>query len=208
MPLDLQPKLLRAIEEQKVMRVGGTRPIATPVRIVSATNRDLRQEVDAGRFRADLYFRIRVVEIALPPLRERREDIPPLVQHLVARLNGRLGRCVRGVGPAAMRILMAADWPGNVRELENVLERAMLLAEEETLGAEVLPSDLTGQGRFRHESEDLRASVKAYEAHHISRVLAAAGGNKEEASRRMGIDPSTLYRRLKELEVTFEDPEE
>ncbi len=201
LPVDLQPKLLRALEERQVTRVGGTRPIATPVRIVAATNRDLQQEVAAGRFREDLYFRIRVIEIVLPPLRERREDVPPLVEHLIARLNERLNRRVRGVEPAAMRVLMAGDWPGNVRELENVLERAMLLAEGELLGTEHLPPELVGEATFRAGSDDLRSGVRAYEAHHIASVLAATGGNREEAARRMGIDPSTLYRRLKDLET-------
>ncbi len=205
LPLELQPKLLRAIEEQQVTRVGGTRQIATPVRIVAATNRDLKKEVEAGRFRQDLYFRIRVVEMRLPPLRERREDIPLLVEHLVVRLNSRLGSHVRGVEPAAMRMLMAGAWPGNVRELENVLERAMLLAEGESLGAGDLPPELAGAASFRSQGDDLRSAVKAYEAHHIRHVLAAADGNREEASRRMGIDPSTLYRRLKELDIGRDD---
>ncbi len=199
MPLALQPKLLRAIEERQVTRVGGTRPIATPVRIIAATHRDLQAEVAEGRFREDLYFRIRVVEIHLPPLSERREDIPDLVEHLLGRLNARLKRQVRGVAPEAMRALIAADWPGNVRELENALERAMLLAGGEVFGLRDLPAELSGGGALRLESDDLRAGVRAYEAHHISRVLAAAGGNREEAARRLGIDPSTLYRRLKDL---------
>ncbi len=201
MPLELQPKLLRAIEERQITRVGGTRPVATAVRIIAATNRELGHEVEGGRFRQDLYFRIRVVEITLPPLRERREDVPALVEHLLARLNERLKKRVRGVAPEAMRRLMAADWPGNVRELENALERAMILAEGELLSSELLPFDEDVPAGFEHRSDDLRAGVKAYEAHHIRRVLATTGGNREEASRRMGIDPSTLYRRLKELDL-------
>ncbi len=205
MPIDLQPKLLRAIEEQEVTRVGGTRAIATPVRIVAATNRDLKKEIAEGRFRKDLYFRIRVVGIELPPLRDRREDTPELVEHLIGRLNIRLNKKIRGVRPEAIRALMAAEWPGNVRELENVLERAMLLAEGELLDAEDLPSELVGRAPFLRETHDLRAGVRAYEAHHIRWVLAATGGNREEAARRMGIDPSTLYRRLKELEISLSE---
>jgi DNA-binding NtrC family response regulator len=201
MALDLQPKLLRAIEEQQVTRVGGTRPTPTPVRIIASTNRDLKREVEEGRFREDLYYRLRVVEIVLPALRDRREDIPPLVEHLIGRLNVRLKRAIRGVEADTMRTLVAADWPGNVRELENVLERAMLLAEDESLRVEDLPLDLRGTRSGQDESDDLRRSVSAYEAIHIRRVLAETGGNREEASRRMGIDPSTLYRRLKELGI-------
>lgn len=201
MPIELQPKLLRAIEEQQVTRVGGTRAIETPVRIIAATNRDLKKEVDEGRFREDLYFRIRVVVVELPPLRGRREDIPELIEHLIGRLNIRLNREVRGLRPEAVRILMAADWPGNVRELENVLERAILLAEDDLLGPEDLPPELVGPGPFVRETDDLRAGVRAYEMHHIRWVLEATRGNREEAARRMGINPSTLYRRLKELDI-------
>ncbi|RMH22941.1 MAG: sigma-54-dependent Fis family transcriptional regulator [Acidobacteria bacterium] len=201
MPLDLQPKLLRAIEEQRVTRVGGVRPVDTPVRIIAATNRDLGKMVDDGTFRRDLYFRIRVVEIVLPPLRQRREDVPELVDHLLRRLCLRLKRKVRAVEPAAMRVLMAADWPGNVRELENVLERALILADGDTLRLEHLPAEFRRSDDPDRASDDLRAAVRAYEAHHIQQVLEAAGGNREEAARRLGIDPSTLYRRLKELEL-------
>ena len=205
MPLELQPKLLRAVEEQQITRVGGTRPISTPVRIIAATNRDIKEAIASKRFREDLYFRLNVVEITLPPLRERREDIPPLVEHLVSRLNRRLKRRVRGVDQEAMRMLMAADWPGNVRELENVLERAMLLCDDDELSGRCLPTNLGGAaGSFRHSSDNLRAGVKAYEAHHIRRVLAGTDGNREEAARRMSIDPSTLYRRLKELDIELD----
>ncbi len=200
MPLDLQPKLLRAIEEGAISRVGGTRTIETPVRILAATNRDLKAEVERQAFRQDLYFRIRVIEIQLPSLRERREDIPSLVEHLMARLRNRLRRDVRSVDAEAMRLLMAAPWPGNVRELDNTLERAMLLAEGQVLTLEDLPAELSGRPVFAPGSDDLRRGVRAYEAHHIARVLAATDGNREEAARRMGIDPSTLYRRLKELD--------
>ncbi len=201
MPLDLQPKLLRAIEEQRVTRVGGIRQVATPVRIISATSRDLKTEVEAGRFREDLYYRIRVVEVTLPPLRERREDIPALVEHLLRRQALRLRRRVETIDPEAMRLLMAAKWRGNVRELDNVLERAVLLASGNALTAASLPAEIAGKSELPQPSEDLRAAVKAYEAQHIRHVLVATGGNREEAARRMGIDPSTLYRRLKELAI-------
>ncbi|MFQ5528269.1 MAG: sigma 54-interacting transcriptional regulator, partial [Thermoanaerobaculia bacterium] len=207
MPLDLQPKLLRAIEERAISRIGATKVVETPVRILAATNRDLKSEVDKGTFRQDLYFRIRVVEIRLPPLEERRDDIPLLVEHLVAKLRVRLQRKVRGVDADAMRLLMAADWPGNVRELENTLERAMLLAEGDILTVEDLPSEMSAAPAFAPQSDDLRAGVRAYEAHHIMRVLAETGGRREEAARRMGIDPSTLYRRLKDLDIAT-DPSE
>ncbi len=201
LPPDLQPKLLRAIEQREITRVGATHPIAAPVRVLAATNSDLRAEIEAGRFREDLYFRICVVEIALPPLRERREDIPLLVEHLLRRINARLKRRILGVDHAAMQTLMSAPWRGNVRELENVLERAVLLAEAEFLGLADLPAELTGAAHCPELSDDLRAAVRAYERQHIRQVLSATGGNREEAARRLGINASTLYRRLKELDL-------
>ncbi len=201
LPLELQPKLLRAVEEQQITRVGGTRPISTPLRIVAATNRDLMQEIEEGRFREDLYYRIRVVEIPLPSLRDRREDIPLLVEHLLRRLNARLKRQVQGVDPAALQVLMSASWRGNVRELLNVLERAVLLTDHERLGLDDLPNELTGAADSPKVSDDLRSAVRAYERHHILQVLRATDGNREEAARRLGINPSTLYRRFKQLGI-------
>jgi DNA-binding NtrC family response regulator len=198
-PRELQPKLLRAIEQREVRRVGSTHLRRTNFRVLAATNRVLTEEIDAGRFRSDLYFRIRVVEVALPPLRERREDIPPLTEHLIRRLNARLKRRVPGVDAEAMRVLMSARWVGNVRELENALERAMLLSDGEHLGIQDLPPEMTGDLHFPERSNDLRASVRAYEWQHIRHVLTEAGNNREEAARRLGVNPSTLYRRLKEL---------
>jgi len=199
LPLELQPKLLRAIEQQEVFPVGGTRVLKTNVRILAATNRVLRDEIAAKRFREDLYFRIAVVEIALPPLRDRRDDIPLLADFLAARLNERLKRRVVGITNSALRVLMSAPWRGNVRELENVLERAMLLTNGESIGLDDLPAGITGTIDPRDTSDDLRNAVRAYEREHIRHVLTAARGNREEASRRLGIDASTLYRRMKDL---------
>jgi len=203
LPLELQPKLLRALEQKEVLPVGATAPVRTDARIVAATNRCLEEEIEAGRFREDLYFRLRVVEIRLPPLRERREDVPVLVEHFVRRLNPRLKRRVLGVDGAALQALMEAPWRGNVRELENVLERAMILSEHETLSLDDLPVDLAGSLGEAIEApvpDDLRQAARAFELQHIRRVLGEAGGNREEAARRLGIDASTLYRRLKDRE--------
>lgn len=203
--IELQPKLLRAIERKELLPVGATAPVRTDARILAASNRPLEEEIEAGRFREDLYYRLRVVEIRLPPLRERREDIPPLIEHFVRRLNPRLKRRVLGVGGEALEILMQAPWRGNVRELENVLERAMILAEGDTLGREDLPADLVGAAGPATAGpvpDDLRRAVAAFEDQHVLRVLRETGGHREEAARRLGIDPSTLYRRLKELAPT------
>jgi DNA-binding NtrC family response regulator len=194
LPLETQPKLLRAIEQKQVTRVGGSRPTQVRTRIVAATNRQLREEIEAGRFREDLYYRLRVVEIALPPLRERREDVPLLVEHFVRRLNLRLKRKLLGVDREAMRVLMSSPWRGNARELENVLERAMILASGEFLGIGDLPTELSGSVHCPDLSDDLRTAD-------IRQVLDASGGNREEAARRLGINASTLYRRLKDLDL-------
>jgi DNA-binding NtrC family response regulator len=201
LPPELQPKFLRAIDQQEIYRVGATRPTRTRVRIVAATNRDPQREIAEKRFREDLYFRISVVQIFLPPLRERREDIPPLVDHLLARLSRRLNRRTTGVTNSALRALMSAPWRGNVRELENVLERALLLGADDCIGTADLPSELAGDEASAEVSDDLRTAVRAYEREHIRQILVTTGGNREEASRRLGIDPSTLYRRMKELNM-------
>lgn len=198
--LDLQPKLLRILDHQEVFRVGATAPVRVEVRLIAATNRRLEDEVAAGRFREDLFYRLSVVCISLPPLRERREDVPPLVDHLLRRLNQRLKRRVLGVDAVALRTLMSAGWRGNVRELQNVLERAVLLSDNEMLSLADLPAELTGAATPPEPGEDLKCAVRAYERQHIRQVLAAVGGNREEAARRLGVDPSTVYRRLKELE--------
>lgn len=201
LPAELQPKLLRALESGEIIRVGATRPTPTKARIIAATNRNLLQEIEAQTFREDLYFRLNVVEIRIPPLRDRREDIPALVEHLLARVNARLKRRVVGVDKEALRAIMGAPWRGNVRELENVLERAVLLAEDEYVGLGDLPPEITFPVHSPQRNDDLRESVRRYEREHIRQVLAAAGGNKEEAARRLGVNASTLYRRLKDLEI-------
>ena len=201
LPPELQAKLLRAIDQQEIYRVGGTRQIKTNVRIISATNRVPAKEIAEKRFREDLYFRISVVEIQLPPLRERREDIPLLIEHLQRRLSIELKRRVSGVNSGALRALMSAPWRGNVRELENVLERAILLSEDDWIGVDDLPMQLCGAKCEEEHADDLRIAVRAYEREHIRQVLSNSRGNREEASRRLGIDASTLYRRMKELQI-------
>ncbi|MFI5394800.1 MAG: sigma-54-dependent transcriptional regulator [Candidatus Binatia bacterium] len=200
LPLELQPKLLRAVEQGQLRRVGGTMSMPFHARLVAATSRDLKAEVTAGRFRADLYYRIRVVDIQLPPLRERCSDIPLLVSHILPRLNARLKRRVVSVDQPVMKLLTSAPWPGNIRELENVLERALILADGEYIGVQDLPPDLTAPQCHPEGSEDLRAAVRAFELQHIRQVLSATGGNREQAAIRLGVNPSTLYRRLKDLE--------
>ena len=201
LPLQTQAKLLRAIENKEVLPVGAVRPVRIHARVVTATNRDLSAEVAEGRFRADLYYRLNVVTIHMPPLRDRREDIPDLVQTLLARQATQLGKRVDGVDNGTMRGLMAAPWKGNVRELDNALERAVILADGPILSVADFPVGLLPAGRASEEgsSDNLKAALRDYERRHIVRVLTECGDDKREAARRLGLGLSSLYRKLEEL---------
>ena len=198
LPFALQVKLLRVIEERHVWPVGATRPVPVDVRLIASTNRDLAQEVTAGRFREDLFYRLNVVRLELPPLRERRSDIPLLVDHLVHRLNAKLGTVVLGVEREALRALISHPWRGNVRELENVLERAMVLGDGELILLEHLPGSLTAaeDGRLT----DLREAVRQFERQHLMNVLAETGCDKREAAQLLGISLASLYRKLNAID--------
>jgi transcriptional regulator with PAS, ATPase and Fis domain len=171
MPLSLQPKLLRVREEKTVLAVGSTTPAKVNVRIIAASNRDLKAEVDAGRFREDLYYRLNVFEINIPPLRKRLEDLPALVEHLIRRHNLEMKTNYKGVNSATMRILMSLPWKGNVRELDNVLERAMILGNGEWIS----PADLRRQQSAADSEfgfdDNLTKAVELYEKSHIERTL-------------------------------------
>ncbi|HWP36677.1 MAG TPA: sigma-54 dependent transcriptional regulator [Gemmatimonadales bacterium] len=192
-PLAQQAKLLRVIETGEVERVGSSRARRVDVRIISATNADLRAAVSAGRFREDLLFRLNTVEIRLPPLRDRPEDIPLLAAHALERFNGRYGRTLAGFEPAALEALLAHRWPGNVRELLHAIERAVLVAG----GERVTPSDL-GLGRADGDVAVAleQMTLEDVERHLIRRALERAGGNVSEAAKALGLSRSALYRRL------------
>ena len=204
LPVPLQVKLLRALQEGEVRRVGDNASRAVDVRVVAATARDLEADVADGKFRADLYYRINVVRIHLPALRERSEDVPELVRHFVDRFNRRLGMHVTGVTPAAMRALVEYPWPGNVRELENVVERAVALVEESLVTVEQLPPAVRDRRAIDLDQDALGAALARgltldeLEREYIKRVLAAEGGNKTRAAQRLGLDRKTLYRKLEE----------
>jgi DNA-binding NtrC family response regulator len=193
--VSLQAKLLRVLEEKQVWAVGATRPQPVDVRIIASTNRDLAEEIEAGRFRADLFYRLNVVHMTLPPLRERREDIPLLVDHLIRRLNAKLRRRVQGVEPDAMHAFMTHGWKGNVRELEHVLERAMILGDGDLIGLRHLAADLTG-GQPTARPTDLREAVRLFSREHILDVVAKTGYDKRAAARLLGISLASLYRKL------------
>ena len=193
LPLALQVKLLRVLQERQVRPVGSTKTFPFDTRLVAATNRPLEDAVRQGLFRADLYYRLNVVRVVLPPLRERREDIPALVSHVLRDLNERFGRRVRGVSEEAMEALLAYDFPGNVRELEHLLERALALGARDEIGPEDLP-DL----RPRRPLESDGPLEKA-ERDVIREVLKKHGGDKDAAARELGISRRTLYRRIHDL---------
>lgn len=198
MPLVLQGKLLRVLEQREFIPVGGSSAVPVKARIIASTNRDLRSYVEERKFREDLFFRIAVFEIPLPPLRERRSDIPLLVEHFVNVFNNELKRQCLGASNDAMRHILSYSWPGNVRELRNVIERAMILHQEDRIKPVDLPSQITNASQSPEYSDDLRQAMRFHEKEHIRKVLQASGGNKEETARRLGIDPSTLYRKLPE----------
>jgi DNA-binding NtrC family response regulator len=196
-----QAKLLRAIENKEVLPVGANHPVVFGARVLTATNKDLAAEVAADRFRADLYYRLNVVSIHVPPLRDRREDIPGLVAHLLAKHAKNLGKRVTGVDNATIRGLMAARWTGNVREIDNALERAVILSENSTLTADDFPPGLVLETDSETSGDNLRAALREYERHHILRVMRGCGDDKREAARRLGLGLSSLYRKLEELDI-------
>ncbi len=207
-PFPLQIKLLRAIEEKEILPVGSTTPIAVDVRIIAASNRDLAKEVEKGTFREDLFYRLNVVGIEIPPLRERKEDIPDLVQHFIRMHAVELNSKVEGIDDEAMAALMAYDWKGNVRELDNVIERAMILCDQRFIGLAHLPVNLQPQGPERHgRSRRLKEAVKDFERQHILSILRHTGHDKERAAEILGLSLSSLYRKMAELGIpTFPMP--
>jgi DNA-binding NtrC family response regulator len=202
LPLGLQSKLLRVIETKEILTVGSTQPVTVDVRIMAATNRELPQMVEEGRFRDDLFYRLNVINIRLPPLRERREDIPHLVEYLVRRHNREMKRAYRGVDNATMKLLMSQPWKGNVRELDNVIEHAMILGEGEWITVRDLPRALRDSSdSLPPVGDDLREALRAYERLHIESVLRRTGSDKRKASDLLGVSLSSLYRKLHELGI-------
>jgi len=203
MPQEVQVKLLRVIENQEFTPLGSVKPRRLHARIIAASNRDVRRRVEEGGFREDLFYRLNVVHIHVPPLRERKEDIPPLVRHLVGRFNLELGKQVRGVDNATMKVLLAHDWKGNVRELRNAVERAMIFCDRETIGIEDLPAELPGTQYTAGPANprDLRQSVKEFEKLSILSALEEAAYDKRRAAALLGLSKSSLYRKMEELGI-------
>lgn len=204
MSLALQVKLLRVLQEQEFQRVGGTKDVRVDVRVIAATNKDLKEEVDAGRFRPDLYFRLNVVQIAVPPLRERKEDIPLLVAHFLKKLEGKLGRSVREVDPAAMSCFYRHVWPGNIRELENVLERAVVLCKGRTITMDDLPIEIRDASRIDQGVEELiswekglAATLDSIEERIIRLALKKSDNVQAQAAKLLGVSRSNLQYKMK-----------
>jgi DNA-binding NtrC family response regulator len=196
-PPSMQVKLLRVLQEREVRRVGENRARSINVRVLAATNRDLLADVHGARFRQDLYYRLRVVEIVVPPLRQRREDILPLARQLLAGTSKRLGRKAPALTPDAANLLVRHTWPGNVRELENALERAIALMRSDRVDADDLPPELGAAPPAVQHDGEIRTLAEV-ERDHIAAALRASGGNRAKAAERLGIGVATLYRKLKE----------
>jgi two-component system response regulator AtoC len=222
LPLELQVKLLRVLEDDRVRRLGDTEDTVVDVRLVAATARDLESELAAGRFREDLFYRLDVLSVRLPPLRERRDDIPLLAEHFVARINQRLGLRVRGVSPPALRLLVGYGWPGNVRELENTIERAAVMCEEGEIDVASLPERVSRAapsiaaaeagataeaGAFSGDGDlSIKRAARRAEEELIRRALAQTGGNRTRAAELLEISHRALLYKIKEYGVVLPMP--
>ncbi len=204
MPLSVQPKLLRVLETRSFKRVGGTREIQVNVRVIAATNRDLASAVAAGRFREDLYYRLKVFPVDIPPLRERPGDIPILVNYFVNHYNAALKKNIACFTPGALELMRRYSWPGNVRELKNIVERAMVLSRSVAMDTDLLPQEITAPQRPGMRADrsnaniaDLTQTLDDREREYIAAVLEAQGGNRTFAAKALGIARSTLQEKLK-----------
>lgn len=206
MPLPLQAKVLKVIEEQTFVRLGGTNPIKVDLRIIAATNKDLKKEIENGYFREDLFYRLNVVPIYIPPLRERKEDIIPLALSFIQEFNKVLHRSYKGISESAAKVLLEYHWPGNVRELRNVIERIMALHPADEIRLEYLPGELKVSANLPDISsiketskENKFVTLEELEKMYIQEVLKFANGNKSKAAKILGIHQSSLFRKLKKI---------
>jgi DNA-binding NtrC family response regulator len=211
MPLEMQVKLLRILQEQEFERVGGVNTIRTDVRIITATNKDLEAEVKLGRFREDLYYRLNVLPIHLPPLRDRKDDIELLVRYFLVQFNQKLKKKITGLTPETLAALKAYAWPGNIRQLENVLERMILMSEGQVLSVEDLPDEISCLVVSRMESDHqesqpslkqiVRRQTQSLERELIEKALEETNGNVTRAAEKLGLSRKGLQLKMKELGV-------
>ncbi|MDZ7330797.1 MAG: sigma-54 dependent transcriptional regulator [candidate division KSB1 bacterium] len=199
--LNIQAKILRAIQEREIRRVGSTETIKVDVRVIAATNKDLRQAVEEGTFREDLFYRISVIPIHLPPLRERKEDIIPLANYFLEKYNQRRLKALRGFSAAVKDIFIRYHWPGNVRELENVVERAVVIEDGDEVSITSLPSHLWFDGNQQELTSPKIKSLEELEREHIIHVLKATDGNRSKTARLLGIDRKTLYDKIRRYQI-------
>ena len=199
MPLDLQAKLLRVLEEKNFRRLGSTQDIPFKARLIAATNKDLEEKVQKGEFRDDLFFRLNVINIKIPPLRERKEDIPLLVEYFVDLYSRKYNKKIIGVSPALLERLVDYEWPGNIRELRNLIERAVILSDKRLLGIEDIIFPLKPKSEKLLNNKPL--TLKEVEKNHIEQVLKVTQGNKSEAARLLGITRTTLRKKIKEYGI-------
>ena len=201
LPSALQVKLLHVIQTKELTPVGDTRVITVDVRIIAATNADLLLRVKEGRFREDLYYRLNVIEIRMPALRERKDDIPVLIKHYMEVFAKEAGKNIKDIDYEAMQALLTYDWPGNIRELRNTIERATVLADGEVITIHDMPDKFRTLDVEGVSTSSLRQALDTFERDYIRRSLTENKGNKETAASKLGIDLATLYRKLKKLRI-------
>jgi DNA-binding NtrC family response regulator len=201
MPFILQAKLLRVIENREVRPLGDTASYPIDVRIISTSNRDMESSIKQGQFREDLYYRLKVIDIDMPPLRERREDIPLLIQHFIARFSAEFKKKISGVSEDALRLLLNYSWPGNVRELENVIQRAITLSRNDIILPEDLPASILPKtdDQLFEKAIGKKLTLDQLEKEYIKRILFEVGGNKSKAAEILNLDRKTLYRKLGDM---------
>jgi len=197
MSTGLQVKLLRVLQENSFMRVGGSKEIHTDIRVISASNANLREEVEQGRFRADLFYRLNVMDITMPPLRDKREDIPELAYWFLKKFSSKYEKKITAISNRAISRLSDYDWPGNVRELENSISRAIIMEQSQTLSEQNLPKEISGVKQSSHGSDLPLMPLAEMEEYMIKKALHKTNGNKTKAAKILGIDNSTLWRKLK-----------
>ena len=201
LPLNLQVKLLRAIEEKKFIPVGGTKPISSNVRIIAATNQNLYEKTLSGEFRDDLFYRLNVIEITLPSLNERKEDIPLLVNHFVEKYCNEMAKKILRIDSEAMKALINYNWRGGVRELENIIERAVIFASDDTIKMSNLTDYIQNDFNTQKFPDSLKNAIKNFEKEHIAAVIKNHNYSKEEAAKVLSIGLSSLYRKIEELDI-------
>jgi transcriptional regulator with PAS, ATPase and Fis domain len=202
-PQHLQVKLLRALEAKEILPIGSTTPRHIDVRVLAATNRNLKNEVDAGRFREDLFYRLNIMEIHIPPLKERPEDIPLLINYFIEQHNPELKKNFLRIDDEALQVLMSLPWKGNVRELDNVIEHTMILAEGDRITSLDLPASIIAiSGENPAFTFNLKEAMRHFEKQHIMRALEQAGQDRRETAKLLDISLSSLYRKIEELKIS------